>query len=96
MIKPLRGHVVVEQFEKQQVTSTGIVLPTDVISEDRYEGTVIRVGEPVITDKGKTIPPVLKEGDKVLFGKYGFSEIMDGDKKYLLMKEENVFGFYKP
>lgn len=94
MIKPTRGYLVVKAFEKETQSAFGIIIPGSV-DEDKYEGIVISVGEGNITDKGEYITPVLKEGDIVLFGKYGCNPVKDNGEEFLLMKEENVFGVFR-
>lgn len=94
MIKPARGYVLVKQFAKEAVSDFGIIIP-DTINEEKYEGIVISVGEGNITDKGEFIAPVIKEGDVVLFGRYGTNPVKDNGEEYVLMKEENIFGVFR-
>jgi chaperonin GroES len=88
-VKPLNDRVLVKRIEEVQVTKGGIVIP-DTAKEKPIEGKVIAVGPGKMSDAGNRMPLQLKEGDRVLFGKYAGTEIkMEGDE-YLMMREEDI------
>ena len=88
-VKPLNDRVLVKRIEEVQVTKGGILIP-DTAKEKPIEGKVIAVGPGKMSDAGNRMPLQLKEGDRVLFGKYAGTEIkMEGDE-YLMMREEDI------
>ena len=89
-IKPLSDHILIEPISQEEKTKSGILLP-DTVEKDRPEqGKVIAVGPGKRLSSGKRIAIEVKKGDKVLFTKYGPSEIKVGDKEYLIAKEEDI------
>ena len=89
-IKPLSDHILIEPIAKEEKTKTGILLPDTAEKERPEQGKVIAVGPGKKTSSGKIIPLEVKEGDKVLFTKYGPNEIKVDGKEYLIAKEEDV------
>jgi chaperonin GroES len=88
-VKPLNDRVLVKRIEEVQVTKGGILIP-DTAKEKPIEGKVIAVGPGKMSDAGVRMPLQLKEGDRVLFGKYAGTEIkMDGEE-HLMMREEDI------
>ena len=83
-IKPLSDH------KGEEKTKSGILLPETSEKEKPEQGKVISVGPGKKDEAGKLIPLEVKEGDKVLFTKYGPSEIKVEDKEYLIAKEEDI------
>ena len=88
-IKPLGENLIVKVFEAEPVSKGGIVLP-DAAKEKPQEGEVIAVGSGHIVE-GKRIPLEIKVGDKVIFSKYGGTEIKIEDEKYLVMRESDIY-----
>jgi len=88
-IKPLSDHILIEPITQEEKTKSGIFLPDTAEKERPEQGKVIAVG-PGRLSQGKRIPLEVKEGDKVLFTKYGPNEIKVGDKEYLIAKEEDI------
>src|SRR5215470_15229429 len=89
-LKPLGDRVVVEREEAQGKTAGGIVLP-DTAKDKPQKGKVIAVGEGRITKDGKRRPLQVKVGDSVLFTSYAGDEFkLNGDKKVLLMREDDI------
>lgn len=80
-IKPINDHIFLEPLKAEEKTKSGLVLPETADKEKPQEGRVLAVG-PKITS--------VKEGDKVLFTKYGPNEIKIDDKEYLIAKEEDI------
>jgi chaperonin GroES len=88
-LEPLDDRIVVEPMEAEEKTKGGIVLP-DTAKEKPQKGTVIAVGPGRVADDGKRIPPTVKKGDKVIYAKYGGSEIDVDGKEYMILRESDV------
>ena len=88
-LKPLGDRVIVEPQAAEQVTVSGIVLP-DSAQEKPQSGTIVAIGRGRVTEDGKTIPLTVKEGDVVIYSKYGGTEIKDGDADLLILKESDI------
>ncbi|MBE3097263.1 MAG: co-chaperone GroES [Planctomycetes bacterium] len=88
-LEPLDDRIVVEPMEAESKTKGGIVLP-DTAKEKPQKGTVISVGPGRVADDGKRIPPTVKKGDKVIYAKYGGSEIDVDGKEYMILRESDV------
>jgi chaperonin GroES len=89
--RPLHDSVVVTRIEPQGKTAGGIIIP-DTVKEKPTEGEVIAVGPRGGDESGKLIPIDLKEGDKVLFGKWSGTEVKIDGVEYLIMKESDIMG----
>lgn len=92
-IRPLGDRVLIEPLsdsERTRKTKYGIVIPDTAEKEKPQEGKVVAVGEGKYLDSGKLQPLTVKKGDKVLFSKYGPSEIKVDDKEYLIAREEDI------
>ena len=76
-IKPLEDRIVVQANEAEQTTASGLVIP-DTAKEKPQEGTVVAVGPGRISDQGERIKLDVKEGDTVVYSKYGGTEIKLG------------------
>ncbi len=90
IIKPLSDHILIEPIKEEEKTKTGILLPDTAEKEKPEQGRVIADGRGKKDKTGKFIPPEVKPGDKVLFTKYGPSEIKIEEKEYLIAKEEDI------
>jgi chaperonin GroES len=88
-VKPLNDRVLVKRIEELQVTKGGIVIP-DTAKEKPIEGKVIAVGPGKMSDAGNRMALQVKEGDRVLFGKYAGTEIKMEGEEYLMMREEDI------
>ncbi len=89
-IRPLGDRVLVEPVEEKEQTVGGIIIP-DTAKEKPMQGKVIAVGKK--TDKdGKEVPFDVKAGDLVLLPKYGGTEVKIDDKKYQLVRDEDLLG----
>jgi len=89
--KPLLDRVVIERIEEQNKTAGGIIIP-DTAKEKPSQGVIVAVGPGGRDENGKEIQMTLKEGDKVLFGKWSGTEIKIEGKDLLIMKESDVLG----
>lgn len=88
-IKPLGDRIVVQPSPREELTRGGIVLP-DTAQEKSQEGTVIAVGPGRRSDAGKLIPLEVKEGDTVLYAKYGGTEVRLDETDYLILSERDI------
>lgn len=89
-IKPLSDHILIEPIKGEEKTSGGIFLPETAEKEKSEQGKVIATGPGKKTDDGKIVPLSVKPGDRVLFQKYGPSEIKIDDKEYLIATESDI------
>uniref|UniRef100_A0A7V6DPI9 Co-chaperonin GroES n=1 Tax=Desulfobacca acetoxidans TaxID=60893 RepID=A0A7V6DPI9_9BACT len=88
-VKPLNDRVLVKRLEEMQVTKGGIYIP-DTAKEKPIEGRVISVGPGKVNDQGNRVPLNVKEGDKILFGRYAGSEIKIEGEEYLMRREDDI------
>ena len=89
-IKPLEDRVVVEPLAADEKTASGIILP-DTAQEKPQQGTVLVVGEwKKCNSKEDCFESSLKQGDKVLYGKYSGTEIVHDGKELLIMRESDI------
>ncbi len=93
-IKPLGERVLVKPLESEEKTAGGIILP-DTAKEKPQKGEVISVGKGKVLEDGTVKPLEVKQGDKVLYGKYSGSEISHDGKEYLILKEEEILAIIK-
>jgi len=93
-VQPLGDRIVVEVLEAKEKTKGGIVLP-DSAKEKPQEAKVVAIGKGRVSEEGKVVPPQVKVGEKILFGKYSGTEITVDDKEYLILKEEDVLAIVK-
>ena len=90
-IRPLQDRVIVKRIAEEEKTKGGIIIP-DTAKEKPQEGKIIAVGKGKANDDGKIIPPQVKVGEKILFGKYSGSEIKIDGEEHLIMREEDILG----
>jgi chaperonin GroES len=88
-IRPVGDRVVVKPAAKEEVTKSGIVIP-DTAKEKPQEGTVIAVGNGRLLDNGERSPLDVREGERVLFAKYGGTEFKLEGEEYLVLKENDI------
>lgn len=88
-IKPLHDNILVKRVEEAEKTKGGIYIP-DTAKEKPAEGEVVAVGSGRIGKDGKLIPLTVKEGDRILFQKYGGTEVKIEGEEYLIMDEDSV------
>ena len=89
MLKPLLNHVVVEPIEETMATKSGILLPETIEKDRTLKGRIVSVGAGRINEKGERVPMDVKVGDVVLY-EYSTSEVKIDEKKYAVVKEENI------
>lgn len=88
-IKPLHDRVIVERVAGEEKTAGGIIIP-DTAKEKPQEGKVVAVGEGRRDKNGHRIEPEVKKGDKVLFSRWGGTEVKIDGEELLIMKEEDI------
>ncbi|MGD8388646.1 MAG: co-chaperone GroES [Desulfobacteraceae bacterium] len=88
-IKPLHDRVIVKRIEEEETTKGGIIIP-DTAKEKPIEGKVLAVGSGKVLDNGKKQPLEVKEGDRVLFGKYAGTDIKIDGEEHLIMREDDI------
>ena len=88
-IKPLEDRVVVKPLEAEQTTASGLVIP-DTAKEKPQEGEVIAVGAGRFNDKGQRVPMDVQVGDKVVFSKYGGTELKYGNEEFLVLGTRDI------
>jgi chaperonin GroES len=89
-LTPLHDRVLIRRIQEAETVRGGIIIP-DTAKEKPQEGIVIAVGTGRY-DKGQNVPLAVKEGDRVLFGKYSGSEIKIDGEDFLIMKEDEILG----
>ena len=88
-IKPLEDRIVVKALEAEQTTASGLVIP-DSAKEKPQEGTVLAVGPGRVDDNGKRVPLDIAINDKVIYSKYGGTEVKYDGEEYLILSARDV------
>jgi chaperonin GroES len=88
---PLHDRILVRRVEEATTTRGGIIIP-DSAKDKPQEGEVISAGKGKISEEGKVRPLDVKEGDRILFGKYSGTEIKIDGEDFIIMREEEVLG----
>ena len=88
-IRPLHDRIIVKRLEEERTSAGGIIIP-DTATEKPIQGKVIAVGNGKILEDGSVRKLDVKIGDKILFGKYGGTEVKVDGEEYLVMREEDV------
>ena len=89
--KPLHDRVLVRRVESDEKTAGGLIIP-DSAKEKPAEGLVVSCGEGARKDSGELIEMSVKEGDKILFGKWSGTEVTINGEELLIMKESDILG----
>lgn len=90
-IRPLHDRVLIKRITEQETVRGGIIIP-DTAKEKPQEGEVVAVGSGKLLESGTRVPVDLKEGDRILFGKYAGSEIKVEGEEFLILREDEVLG----
>jgi chaperonin GroES len=88
-LKPLADRIVVKVLTQEEKTRGGIVLP-DTAKEKPQEAKVMAVGSGKVLENGQKLPPEVKVGDRVLFGKYSGTEVKVDGEEYLILSERDI------
>ena len=89
--RPLHDRVVVRRVDSEEKSAGGIIIP-DTAKEKPSEGVIVSVGPGARDESGKIIAPDVKEGDRVLFGKWSGTEVKIDGQDLLIMKESDIMG----
>ena len=89
--RPLHDRVLVRRVDAEEKTTGGIIIP-DTAKEKPQEGEVLAVGTGVRDESGKLTPLDVKEGDRILFGKWSGTEVRLNGEDLLIMKESDILG----
>ncbi len=90
-IRPLNDRLLVQRLEEEEKTSGGIIIP-DSAKEKPAQGKVVAVGPGKTNDAGERVALQVKEGDVILFSKYGGTDVKLDGEDYLIMREDDVLG----
>ncbi len=90
-LRPLHDRILVKRVPEEAKTRGGIIIP-DSAKEKPAEGEVVAAGNGKMNEEGKLIPLELKIGDRILFSKYGGTEVKIEGEEYLIMREDDVLG----
>ena len=88
-LNPIGDRVVVKPEPEEQKTKSGIVLP-DSAKEKPQEGAVVAVGSGRILDNGQKVPLEVKVGDKIIYSKYGGTEVKIDNEDYIILSERDI------
>jgi chaperonin GroES len=88
---PLHDRVLVKRLDQKNKTKSGIIIP-DSAKEKPAEGIIVAVGTGQISDHGHVTPLTVKKEDKILFAKWGGTEVKIDDEEFLVMKESDILG----
>jgi len=90
-VRPLHDRILLKRIEEKESIKGGIIIP-DTAKEKPQEGLVVAVGNGKILENGTKVTLDVKEGDRVLFGKYSGTEIKVDGEEYLIVREDDVLG----
>ena len=94
-IRPLGDRIIVRPLEAEEKTKGGIIIP-DTAKEKPQEGKVVAVGKGKVLENGHVQAPEVKVGDRILYGKYGGTEITTKEgEELLIMREEDILAIVK-
>lgn len=88
-IKPLEDRIVVKPLDAEQTTASGLVIP-DTAKEKPQEGEVLAIGPGRVDDKGNRVPVDVAVGDKVIYSKYGGTEVKYAGEEFLILSARDV------
>ena len=89
-LKPLGDRVIVKQDDAEETTAGGLLLSSGS-KEKPTSGTVLAVGDGKTTDDGKTIPVPVKKGDRVIYGKYGGTEVEIDGETVVILRSDDIY-----
>lgn len=90
-VRPLHDRLLVKRVKEEEKTKGGIIIP-DTAKEKPIEGEVVAVGNGKVLDDGTVRPLAVKAGERVLFAKYGGTEVKIGGEEHLILRESDVLG----
>ena len=90
-VRPLHDRVLIKRVEEQETGKSGIIIP-DTAKEKSQEGEVVAFGTGKMLENGSLMPLAVKEGDRILFGKYSGAEITIANQDYIVLREDEIIG----
>ncbi len=90
-VRPLHDRVLIKRIEEGETVKGGIIIP-DSAKEKSQEGEVVAVGPAKMLENGAVTALEVKNGDRILFGKYSGTEIKVEDQDYLILREDEIIG----
>jgi chaperonin GroES len=94
-IRPLQDRVLIRRVEEEETTAGGIIIP-DSAKEKPQEGVVVATGKGKVRDDGGITPLDVKNGDRVLFGKYAGTDVTLDGEEYVILREEDILAISTP
>ena len=89
--RPLQDRVLIRRVEQEEKTAGGIIIP-DTAKEKPMEGEIVAVGPGARDERGTVVPLDVKQGDRILFGKWSGSEVKLDGEDLLIMSESDIMG----
>ena len=93
-LRPLGDRVIIKQDEVEAKTASGLYLASDA-KEKPQTGTVLAVGEGKLDKEGNLVPVPVKVGDRVLYGKYGGTEVKLDGEEVLVVRADDLYGVFE-
>ena len=90
-LRPLSDRILVERVEEDEKTKGGIIIP-DTAKEKPAEGKIVATGNGRLGEDGKLLPMDVKVGDRILFSKYGGTDVKIDGNDYLILRQDDVLG----
>jgi chaperonin GroES len=90
-LRPLHDRILVQRLDEEEEVQGGIIIP-DTAKEKPQQAKVLAAGPGRVADDGKVQAMDVKEGDKVIFGKYAGTEVKLDGEEYLIIREDDVLG----
>jgi chaperonin GroES len=88
-IRPLHDRVIVQRLDEEETSSGGIIIP-DSAKEKPQQGKVVSVGNGKLLENGERAALDVKDGDRILFGKYSGSDVKIEGEEYLILREDEI------
>lgn len=93
-LKPLGDRVIIKQDEAEEKTASGLYLASEA-KEKPQTGEVLAVGEGKLDKDGNLVPVPVKEGDRVLYGKYGGTEVKVNGEEVMILRSEDIYAVFE-
>jgi chaperonin GroES len=94
-IRPLQDRVLIRRVEEEETTAGGIIIP-DSAKEKPQEGVIVATGKGKVREDGGISPLDVKNGDRVLFGKYAGTDVTLDGEEYVILREEDILAVSTP
>jgi chaperonin GroES len=91
-VRPLHDRVLVKRNDEPEKTASGLLYLPESAKEKPAEGTILAVGAGRVKEDGSVIPLQVKEGDRIVFGKYAGTEIKVQGEERLILREDDILG----